>query len=427
MGGNRSGKTTYAMVEVVIHSTGKYPDWYSVTRRFNRPVKIKIISPKFKEGIGDVIEPKLRSLMPSNAFIGRPKRSPQGYWHHADIKWRDGQGVSTIDFLSQEQDLMSFEGTDADIVVADEPLKRSIYIALQRGLIDRDGWFICAFTALKEAWMKELTDQADGIKRAVFVADMRDNKWDIRGNSILKEESIKRFEDNLSEDEKEIRIHGRYYHLSGLVYKELDSTVHIVDKLPDKYVVWASLDPHDRNPHWMIWAAVDPTNDVVIFKELISQCPLYELSKQIKSIEKDFNMHTRLIDPNFGHKPSAVGANLSVQDQLRKFGVDFIDGMDDIEAGVACVREALRYNKNKVADLTNKPKLFFLRNAVPQTLKAMFNLQYRDWKGIADEKEDNERIMEKNSHASDTIRYLLSARPRYQKYRIYGGIDEKMY
>lgn len=424
-GGNRSGKTVFSMAEAAIHTSGKYPDWYPTTRRLNRPVKVKIISPKFKEGINDVIEPKLRSLLPKKQ-IQKMKRSPQGYLMHMEIDYR-GKGTSVIDFLSQEQDMMSFEGGDADIIIADEPLKRSIYVALMRGLVDRNGYFICGYTALKEAWMKELTDNADGKLRDFFVADMRDNKYDIKGNPILKEESIKRFEETLTEDEKEVRLHGRYYHISGLVFKEL-SDVHIVDTLPEKYITWASLDPHDRNPHWMIWAAVDPTGDIVIYKELIKACNLYDLAQSIKTVEKDMTIHSRIIDPNFGHKPASVGSNTSVQDQLRKFKMDFVDATtDDTEAGIAMVRDYLRYNKLKPVDFTNKPKLFFLKDAVPQTLKAMYNLQYRDWKGISDEKEDNERIMEKNKHAGDTIRYLCISKPRYKRFKPYYGIDEKLY
>lgn len=428
-GGNRSGKTTFSMAEVVIHTTGTYPSWYPLERRLNRPVKVKIISPKFKEGINDTIEPKLRSLMPKNMILGTPKRSPQGYIVHMDVKWRGKEGfISTIDFLTQEQDMMSFEGTDADIVVCDEPLKRGIYVALMRSLVDRDGWFICAYTALKESWIKEVTDKADGKLRDFFVADIRDNKFDIQGNPILKEESIQRFEDMLTEDEKEVRLHGKYYHLSGLVYKEFDPAVHIIDKLPEKFITWASLDPHDRNPHWMIWAAVDPTGDVVVYKELIRNCPLYDLTQDIKSIEKDISMHSRILDPNYGHKPSAVGSNITVQDQLRKYGVDFIDAAtDDEDAGIAVVREYLRYNKNKPVEFTNRPKLYFLRNAVPQTIRAFSNLQYKDWRSGQDDKEENERIMEKNKHAADTIRYLLVSRPRYQRFRRFEGLDEPIY
>jgi hypothetical protein len=363
--------------------------------------------------------------MPKNAILG-VKRSPQGYLLHMEVRWRDSE-ISTIDFLSQEQDLMSFEGTDSDLVICDEPMKRVIYVALSRGLLDRNGYLICAYTALKEAWMKEVTDQADGKKRALVVADIRDNKWDILGNHILSEASIKRFEELLSEDEKEIRLHGKYYHLSGLVYKELDQVAHYVDKLPDRYITWAVLDPHDRNPHWMIWAAVDPSGDIVIYDELILNGNLYELSQAIKAREKNRVMHTRLIDPNFGHKPAAVGSNQSVQDQLRKLGVDFTEAIDDEEAGIAAVREYLRFNKLKPVDFTNKPKLFFLRNAVPQTAKAMFNLQYKEWKHIQDEKEDNEAIMEKNKHAGDTIRYLCIASPRFKKFKSYEGIEDRLY
>jgi hypothetical protein len=139
------------------------------------------------------------------------------------------------------------------------------------------------------------------------------------------------------------------------------------------------------------------------------------------------SLHTRLIDPNFGHKPSSVGSNITVQDQLRKFGINFVEAIDDEEAGTAAVREYLRFNKSKPIDIGNKPKLFFLRGGAPQTQKAMFNLQYKEWKGVADDREDNERIMEKNKHAADTIRYLCVSQPRYARFKKYEGMDEPLY
>ena len=428
-GGNRSGKTTFAIAEAVIHTTGDYPDWYPKERRLNRPIKVKIISPKFKEGIGDTIAPKIKSLMPQKVYAGNPKRSPQGYLVHMDVKWKGNKGISTIDFLSQEQDIMSFEGWDADIVISDEPLKEKIFIAIQRGLVDRGGWFICAYTALKEAWMKKLTDKADGTLRDFFVADIRDNKFNIRGDTILKEENIKRLEESMSEEAREVRIHGRYYHLSGLVYKELDQTVHQVDKMPEKYITWGVLDPHDRNPHWMIWAAVDPIGDITLYKELILRGNLYELAKAIKFHEKGMSMHSRIIDPNFGHTPDSVGSNITVQDQLRQppNRVDFIDGIDDDEAGVAAVREYLRFDRSKKISINNRPKLYFLKGACPKTWEAMSELQYKDWKGATDEREDNERIMEKNKHAADTVRYLCIQHPKYKKFKTYEGMDEQIY
>lgn len=99
-------------------------------------------------------------------------------------------------------------------------MKRNHRIATQRGLIDRSGQSILTFTPLIEPWMKEeIVDKADGKNIDVFYGNTRDNLFDIKGNPILSEADIKRFEDMLTDDEKETRIRGKFFHLKGLVYK----------------------------------------------------------------------------------------------------------------------------------------------------------------------------------------------------------------
>jgi hypothetical protein len=108
--------------------------------------------------------------------------------------------------------------------------------------------------------------------------------------------------------------------------------------------------------------------------------------------------------------------------------VDFIDPYtDDVDAGIAMVREYLRFNKKEPVGLTNRPKLYFIKNAVPQTIKALQSLQYKEWKGVSDDREDNERIMERHAHAADTLRYLCVSKPQYRRPKSYHGLDEPLY
>ena len=186
--GNRLGGSTFGACEVVFHITKNYPDWYPKKRRFpNRPLKIRIATDRFFK-IDSVIEPKLREYMPAREIV-RVRRSPQGYI--SKLHTRDG---SMIEFLTSEQDQMAWEGQDLDFFWGDEPQKRSHWIATKRGLLDRGGYAVFTFTPLIEPWMKEeLVDKADGKLIEVFYGTTRDNLFDIKGNTILKEEDIKEF------------------------------------------------------------------------------------------------------------------------------------------------------------------------------------------------------------------------------------------
>lgn len=416
--GNRAGGSTFGILEICFALTKRYPVWFSVERRFTKPIKIRIITDKFFK-MDTVIEPKLREYLPKKEFV-RIRRSPQGYL--TKIITKDG---SFIEFLTGEQDLMAFEGQDLDLLWIDEPIDRRKFIASQRGLIDRGGLTILTFTPLVEPWMKEeIVDKADGKLIDVFYGDTRDNLFDIEGNSILKEEDVKQFEGLLTEDEKETRIHGKFFHLRGIVYKEFNPLVHCIDSFDyDKdfanHPVICVLDPHDRLPHHLIWAVIDRTNDIYIMYEIIREGTITELAASIKATETYFawNISKRLIDPNFGKKP-LLSTGLSVIQELAKFKVQFMEADDNIEAGHLKVKEYLHYNKNKSLDINNRPKLYFVKDKVPKTIRSIMNYQYDEWKSKTD-RDPKEDTKPKDNHGADCLRYLCMSQPSFYLPRIY--------
>ena len=416
--GNRAGGSTWGCVEVSYAITKKYPKWFPRSRRFNRPIKIRIITDKFFK-IDSVIEPKLRQYLPAGEFH-RLRRSPQGYL--TKVISKDG---SFIEFLSGEQDLMAFEGQDLDLLWIDEPIDRKKYIASQRGLLDRSGTAIFTFTPLIEPWMKEeIVDKADGKFIDVFYGDTRDNRFDMEGNPILREEDIQQFENLLTDDEKETRIHGKFFHLKGLVYKELNPAVHFISDFDYQrdysgYPVICVLDPHDRLPHWVIWAVVDRVNDIYVMYEMIKEGTVAELAAGIRATEQYFgwNVTKRLIDPNFGRKP-LISTGLSVINELAKYKVQFQEADDNEEAGRLKVKEYLHYNKLKPLDINNRPKLYFIKDKVPKTIRSMMNYQYDEWRSSTD-RDPKEVSKPKDEHGPDCIRYLCISQPSFYMPKIY--------
>ena len=410
--GNRLGGSTWGTTEVVMHITKQYPEWFPKSRRFKGPIKVRIATDRFAK-IDNVIEPKLRAYFPKDWWSkARIRRSPQGYIYK--IHFPDG---SSIEFLTMEQEQMAFEGQDLDLFWGDEPVKRSLYVATQRGLLDRAGLTILSFTPLIEPWMKEeIVDKADGKGIEVFYGTTRDNMFDIKGNPILREEDIKRFEDMLTEDERQTRIYGKFFHLRGLVYTEFDSQVHCVDDFAYEvgYPVICILDPHDRLPHHVIWAMVNKIDDVYVMYEFTKHCGLRKLAANIKAIEKHFgwNVVKRLIDPNFGKSPSKVGSRVSVIQELANYRCSFFGADDGKEAGRLKVKDMLHYNKNKPLDIDNKPKLFFVKSTCPKTIHSMQNLQHDDWKGTQD-RDPKEDVKPKDEHGAHCVRYLCNSTPTY--------------
>src|SRR3990167_401487 len=289
-GGNRSGKSTVGAAELSFHLTRRYPDWFPKERKFYHPIKAVVVCDA-NQKIEKVIEPKIVEYLPKKYILHR--KVVGGYLNR--LICVDG---STVDFLSTEQDDMAFEGADWDFYWGDEPQKKRKFDAIMRGLIDRGGYTLLTFTPLVEPWMKEsLIDASDGIRIEAFIVDTFDNQFDIKGNAILKKENIEEMIRLWDDDTVETRVHGKFFHLRGIVYSEF-SEIHQIEfdyQYPDPVV--SVLDPHDRQPHHVIWAIVDRTGDLFVHSELQAACTVKELAKKIREQEKfcGYRMRRRLI------------------------------------------------------------------------------------------------------------------------------------
>lgn len=276
---------------------------------------------------------------------------------------------------------------------------------------------VLTFTPLTEPWMKEkLVDVADGKSIVCFQVDIRDNKWDEEGNAILEEDSIKEFEKSLPEDVRDSRIHGKFFHLRGLIYREF-SEVHVKDfeyQYPDP--VLCVLDPHDRQPHHVLWAFIDRNDDLHVDFEYNKHIELDELARVIRAIEKQrgYKVRKRIIDPNFGRKPFSVGNNRSVIQELGFHGTPFTEADDNKELGHMVVRDYLHWDSTKQLTATNCPKLYFSRTRVPNTIRSIKNAQYDEWAGGSRDRDPKEKPKDKDTHGADCIRYLCIGKPSYR-------------
>lgn len=427
-GANRIGKSTFGAVELCLHLTRNYPDWFSTKRRFNKPIKAIVVG-ESNAFIEKVLEPKLKQYLPPR-YIRKEKRVTGGYLNR--IECRDG---STVDFLTKEQSDMSFEGADWDFYWGDEPQGKRKFDAIQRGLVDRHGFGVITFTPLIEPWMKEeLVDKADGKFIEVVTATIFDNTQDIQGNEILSRDSIEEWKRTLSDDVAQTRIYGNFFHLRGSVYTEF-SEVHLQRfsyNYPDPVV--CILDPHDRQPHHVIWAIITPDDDLYVHTELAVHCTVEELANKIKSIEKNmvsvqtspdgtqkeirtgYKVRRRLIDPNFGRKPLITTGRNMIQELARANCGGWHEADDPIEEGHLKVKDYLHYVSNEPISLTNKPKLYFHKDRVPMTIRSMRNHQYAEWVGkTAEDRDPKEAPKEKDTHGADCVRYLCMSNPTYKR------------
>ncbi len=419
VGGNRAGKSHVGAAWLTAHLTHVYRgcachgEWFAPTlRRPAHPQKAVIVVTEFQK-IESVIEPKLMALLPK-AWIKERKRTPQGY-----LRRLVGVDGSLIDVLSGEQDSMAFEGQDWDLAWIDEPTAYSRWVAIQRGLTDRAGLTFLSFTPLVEPWMKErLVDQADGTRIDVVQADSYANLEDIHKAPIQKRENLVFLESLMTEDERSTRIHGQFFHLRGVVYKEFLPAVHEREwaYTPGDPVINV-LDPHTRKPHWLIWAFLNRHDQLCVDRELAFEGTLQDMKREVIRLETaaGYRMARRLIDPNYG-RWNLITTGRTVIDELARapFALRYQEANDDKEAGLLKVRDALRFDRSRPMDLQNQPVLYFHRERCRGTIRSIRNLQYDEWKGKTKEDRDaKEATKPKDDDGADCIRYLVMNEPHY--------------
>ena len=413
-GANRSGKSDAGVNEAKMHSTGQYPDWYPVEQRFSGPTMGRVVVTDYRVGCREVLEPKIKRWFAQEDIVKIDRT--MGNISKVHVRHITG-GISTFDVLTHEQDSNVFEGWSGHWAWFDEPPPRDKYIATLRGLVDFDGRIWITATPITEPWLHDeivLNVQRKAWHKAVSIFD----------NPHLSRKAIEEFMVSLTPEEKEARIHGKFLHLTGRVYGEFDTNVHLLENLPkghEEWPVYFVLDPADRRPHHAIWAKVDPMNRVWIFDELVYKGTIEATSKEIVVRERTKKIKTedviRILDPNKGRTPSAA-TGLKLIDEFAKHGVYFTANVnDDLALGHLSVKERLSFSKEKGIF----PTIYFIRDTTRECVKQMLSYVWEDWRGRnASGRSEKEVPKDINKDMPDCVRYLCMSKPTWFNPRMRG-------
>jgi len=175
------------------------------------------------ETVKDVIVPEMRKWFPAGRWKSyKRKKDYESYWV-TDNGW-------TIDIMTYEQDPKEFESATKGVCYFDEPPPHLIYNAIVSRM-RKGGIIYIGATPLKgSAWMYDhivCYTKADKHRVTVF-ADIEDNciKHGVRG--YLEHENIAKMIKEYDQDEQEARAHGRFKHLTGLVFKNFNPEIHVI-------------------------------------------------------------------------------------------------------------------------------------------------------------------------------------------------------
>jgi phage terminase large subunit-like protein len=388
-------------MEFLFHTTGLYPKWYPEDKKLPGPVIGRIVAKDFQKGVGEVIIPFLENWL-DMSLVAKKYRNPIGI----PVKWYLKNG-SVFDILTHEQTTEQFEGWKGHVAWFDEPPPRDKYIATLRGLVDYRGRNWLTMTPLTQPWIyDEIYTKADGKRIFAIVMDIRDNPH-------LPEEAIVEFEKSLTEEEREARLHGRFLHLTGLVYKEFNPDIHICEP-PQIKPGWSrffAIDPHDRNPTACLWLAIDPQDNHWIYDELwLSDMTIEQIAHAIHVQEGEMIPQVRLIDPHMD-KENVLGGGFNVRRELMKYGIYCQRANTDPSLGKQRIKNALRTRFSPI--LKTEVSQLMVSRYCTQTVYEFQHYIWDEYRRDPSSYDLKEQVKKKNDHFMDCLRYIYNFGPRY--------------
>lgn len=400
IGGNRSGKTTAAVVEDLYWLRGNHPH----RKVPEGPIRGRVVAVDFLQGVQKIVLPEFKRWTP-------PSLLKNGSWedsYNKELRTLSLANGSFVEFMSYDQDTDKFAGTSRHFVHYDEEPPQHVFNECNARLIDTNGSYWISMTPVEGmTWIYDTIyiPGTRGENPAIFVieADMLDNPH-------ITEEAAESYLSELSKEERSAREHGRFVQLGGRVFKSFNRESHVIPPVvPDKQWEWfISLDHGYNNPTAVLWHAVSPENEVITFAEhYASEMIIDEHAKQIHSTNAAFGRVPDIwvADPAIAQRQGVTGTSISAEYADR--GCYFAPGNNDVAVGVARISQYLRINPK-----TGRPFWQITENCV-NLIKEMELLRWRTYssKKLQFENNKQEQIHKKDDHAPDSARYFFTFLP----------------
>lgn len=246
---NRFGKTTCMMINLYWLATGTHPERRTQVPNFGR------LYCNTYEVFEHTLLRKIEEWVPKSALHAKdPFTRDQG--KITAINWACG---SKTFILTYNQQLKASESMDLDYALFDEPPKREVYVANFRGIIDRGGVIAMAATIVEDSddqmWiLDDLIEPAEE-GRKPYVKVIKGSSYE---NKTLPKKNIEIYEQELTDAERDARIHGDPSRLRDRVINEYKPKVSDIDSFPltSEFFLYEGLDPHSNKPHVAIWKAI---------------------------------------------------------------------------------------------------------------------------------------------------------------------------
>jgi len=462
-GGNGSSKSETCLVHFIALATGVFPEdpelFAEFKSQFRGPIICRIVLESHTTVLTPIFLPKLKwhTWTGTDQQFGEkghwgwvPKSSLiDGSWEKSwtektkilTVLCRDPDtgevlGKSTIQFMSKSQDPEDFASGDFHLVLHDEPPLYAQWRENQARTMRVNGRIFLSFT-----WPDDASIPVDWIFDELYDKQKEPNYdwfelW-TTDNIHLNQDSIAEQAAEWSEETKRVRLFGGSMRFSNRIHPLFTDTTstwcfscqenafifenkcekckgdnlieynHVHHMEYQKWPIVFLLDPHPRKPHMFLWAEITPSDDIrVIADGELSETP-DALAKYIFDFEEErqFNVATRLIDPNMGRSPSGINREITWQDEFDKSGL-MCELANDSSVGRKTVDQYLKPDKH-----TLMPRIV-ISEECQLTIYQMKRYVWQDFK-TSQERDLKQVPRDKYDDYPTLLKYLVNYNPQF--------------
>lgn len=412
IGGNRSGKTVWNVMECVWWLTKKHPFRPDVNA-IAEPIRGRLVSVSYNEGMEKIIIPYFKQFLAASDLIN-------GSWdqsfsrYHRTLTLANG---SFIEFMSYDQELEKFAGTSRHFVSFDEEPPQAVFVECLMRLMDTDGSYWISMTPVEGMTWIYYEIYEPGMKGENL--DLQILEINTEENPNIKKEALDRVTRGLSEEEKNARKSGGFNVSGSRVFPTFTIKDHVIPKhlgfTPNRSMtIYTSFDHGWRHPAAWLWHAVMPSGNVVTFHEIVlSNHTVKQLATMVKEYEKDYlaplglEVYIRAADPATAQTSGINGMSIAQTYALE--GIYF--AMDNIPKGPGSVDVGLDKMHEYLMLEDGKPTWQIYD--CPTLQKQMGKMHYEKFtsKKLQYESAPKLTINKKDDDAPDSARYFFTLMP----------------
>jgi len=440
LGGNRSSKTYGTVMEACAQFLGKAPKSIAASmpaHRLDPSRRIRLCTVDYPNNFSKVIWPYIQQFIPSDSIVDVVKDSGR-------VRAVTNRHGGFIEFMMYESEVSKFQGASRHCVIYDEQPPQEIRDENLMRLVDTNGEEVFALTPIQEAnygqtapWINdELYSKASRIVEKVGdeITEIHNSEGDpeievffanIFDNPAIDASAAKRLLSRFSVEEREVRTTGHLLFLSGLVYKEYNERIHLIDSFDDwwkgdnknDYTLYIAIDPHPRTPHNILFLCVRRDGLLFLVDEIFSSADsAIDLVNMIQERQRGKVANLIIIDPlAYTRDPSNGSCFAFDLAEAGLYPIPLVASKDKAR-GILRVRETLK-------DTSGNTRIFINRDCK----NFRYEITHYVWdsykKSTAASRGMKQKPVDKSDHAMENLYRLLLLDPQHYEAQMHNIAD----